>query len=486
MTNPAASRPVPRAVGPLLLAALAVIYGWAHFHYPLYPGQGAAEGRPGWWSWSDQFEYWKSAAAMAGGRLAADSCHYPPGYAALGALCWRLMPADPFFVPNLALVLLAAAAWWRLAVSLLDWRRAVAVGAVFVATHATLLGHTMVVPWNTIPTQAALLAGMVLVLDEARPRQVLWLAVLAAVTYWTRPGDALAFGPLLVLAVARLRVGRDRLRAGLGASLILVAAYLMQGWFNLRVFGAWRSPYEALSVERIGFLGYPFSYKLHWLLVDGRPLFGETAPALLFRYPWLCLAVPGAVHWLGRKGAAAAAGLLAMATSWLLYVNYNDFLPSDIYRFNLIHYLAWTFPVLFLLAAAAVLHGWRERPTRIGFGVAAGLVLLASGLQLDEAPLPAERETGWNLPPHRPLLVHFAGEPAAAVTRLRLDGRPLAEYADYLTALEPADLRLLLGRRAGGMRLSTEPPGSLGGPPQLSTLKWGWRLEGGRLAGVGR
>ncbi|HVZ64264.1 MAG TPA: hypothetical protein VG936_06815 [Lacunisphaera sp.] len=486
MPSPAASRTVPRAAGPLLLAALAVVYSWAHFHHPLYPGHSAVENRVGWWSWSDQFEYWKSAAAMATGSLSAESCHYPPGYALLGALGMRIMPSNPFFVPNLALVLVAAAAWWRLAVSLLDWRLAAAVGTVFLAAHATLLGSTMIVPWNTIPTQAALLAGLVLALGEPRRRQVLWLAVLAAFTYWTRPGDALAFGPLLVFAVVRLRAARDRLNTSLGAFAVLAAAYLVQGCFNLRVFGSWRSPYEVLSTDRIGFFGYPVSYKLYWLLVDGRPLFGETTPALLFRYPWLCLAIPGAIHWIGRGGAAAAAGLLAMATSWLLYLNYNDFLPSDIYRFNLIHYLAWTFPVLFLLAVAAALHGWRERRTRVGFLVAAGLMLLASVLQLEETPLPTEAGTGGNLPPHRPLLVHFAGVSADAAAKLRLDGRPLAEYADYVTALQPPDLRILLGLRARGTILSAEPAGSLPASPELGRFTWSWRLDGGRLAGFGR
>lgn len=27
-------------------------------------------------------------------------------------------------------------------------------------------------------------------------------------------------------------------------------------------------------------------------------------------------------------------------------MNYNDLLPSDLYRFNLIHYLVWWFPLL--------------------------------------------------------------------------------------------------------------------------------------------
>src|SRR5690606_4266656 len=128
-----------------------------------------------------------------------------------------------------------------------------------------------------------------------------------------------------------------------------------------------------------GFFSYPISYKFYWLFVDGSPLFNETEPALLFWYPWLFLVIPGVIFLVRKEGVAGAAVLTAWVFNLMLYVNYNDLLPSDIYRFNLIHYLTWWFPLMFLLAFVACRHGWKYMPVRIGFGMAALIFVLAIG-----------------------------------------------------------------------------------------------------------
>jgi hypothetical protein len=208
---------------------------------------------------------------------------------------------------------------------------------------------------------------------------------------------------------------------------------------------------------------------------------------LLLRYPWLFLALPGAISWVVKDGWAAVAVLGAIGLSWMLYINYNDFLPSDIYRFTLIHYLTWAFPLLALMAAASLL-GWRNRWTRAGWGLAVAAVVVTAGLRLEERELKtiSVGDRGWQLPAQRPLLIRFPGAPAEAVTSLRVDGRTLTEYSHYLTPLLPFDLRVLLGTKTNGTIFTVEPKERLSGAPQMSDYVWAWRLDAARLSSVCR
>ncbi len=465
-----------------MLGLLAALYTLAYLRHPLFPGHAPAELRQGWWSWGDQFEYWKSAAALAHGNLAPESHRYPLGYPALGALFVRVMPVHPFFFPDLALVLGAACLWWRLTLRWLSRIETLLLALAFVATHAHLLADTVVIPWNTLATQCTLLGGIWVALTQAGRRAVLSLAMLAGLTYLVRPIDAVGFAPLLVWATLRLPTWRERSLAGIGGIVLVLLAVALAAIGNHAIFGDWRSPYEANSWRSIGFFSYPALQKVYWLLLDGRPFFGETEPGLLLRYPWLLLAVPGAFYFVRRDGAAAVAALLALGLNWTLYFNYNDFLPSDIYRFTLVHYLVWGFLPLALLAAVACLRGWRDRATQAGFAVAALLALLALGVRLEEQPLPVSGVSPWTLPAARPLLVKFPGVPTEAFTQLRLDGRPLTEYLEFVTPYVPMDLQLLVGTRTAGSALSVAPSSTITAPPEFTRLVWRWRLRPSRLA----
>lgn len=472
-----------RRAGGLLLLVLGVVYAVAYRQHALFPGSEAGAQPCGWWTWSDQANYLRESVALAHGKLDAQSYYYPPGYSALGALFVRRMPVNPFFFPDLALVLGAAWAWWRLAQRLLSRLQTVALAVLFIATHWVLLADTMVVPWNTLVTQCTLLTGMLLLITTRSVRGVWGLAVLAALTYGVRPVDALAFAPMLAWATLRLPDWRSRLAAGAGGVAVVVLAVVALGGLNHSIFGDWRTPYEKLSAGSIGFFSYPISAKLYWLLIDGRPFFGENDPGLLIRYPWLLLAVPGACYWIEREGASAVAALAALALNWLLYFNYNDFLPSDIYRFTLIHYLVWAFPLLALLGTAACVRGGWSRGTRWGFAATAVLLIFVLGIRMEERPLPTAslRDGVVQLPAVRPLVLRFSSLQPEAVAQLRLDGRALTEYSDFLTPYESPTLQLLFGNKAVGSALTKAAGATITGEPQLSELGWTWRIGSRRL-----
>lgn len=471
-----------RSSGWLLLAMLAWLYAFAYWQHPQNPGDLPATLRLGWWNWADQFVYWQSAAELAQLRLTAENYHYPLGYSALGAIFWRLMPAHPFFIPNLLLVLGAGAVWWRLARGWLDRRLTLLTAVAFIGLHREVLSLTQVIPWNTIATQLALLSGLWVMVATQGARTVRRLTGLAALAYLVRPGDAACFAPMLIWAVLRLPAWRERLLGAAGGMAAIGATALAVGLLNHAVFGTWDTPYERMSWQAIGFFSYPALHKFFWLFVDGRPFFGETDTALLFRYPWLFLAVPGAIFWVRTHGLAAVAALATLGLNWVLYVNYNDFLPSAVYRYSLIHYLTWGLAPLFALSVAAVWRGWRQRCVQIGFGITAGLALLALGLQLELRELPAAVGPGRveQLPGVRPLWVSFPGEPLEQVKRLRLDGRAMQEAADYQIPYVPSDLRLMLSDRAQGAVLAAPIETGIRATPVVGNFVWGWKWEPGR------
>lgn len=469
-------------VGWLLLSVLAWLYTFAYVQHPLNPGMAPATLRQGWWSWADQYAYWESAAELAHFQLTAEHTHYPLGYPLLGALGWRLMPTHAFFAANLLLVLAAAVAWWRLTRCWLDRRLTLLTALTFIDLHREVLALTQVVPWNTIATQAALLGGLWAMVGTDGRRTVVWLTVLAGLSYLVRPGDAACFAPMLVWSVWRLPTWRQRCLTGLAGMMAIACVVVAAGTVNHAVFGTRDTPYERMTWQAIGFGAYPVLHKVYGLFVDGRTFFGETDTALLFRYPWLFLAIPGAVLWVRRQGGAAAAALATLLLNCSLYVNYNDFLPSAVYRFSLIHYLTWAFPVLFALAVLAVIQGWRERGGRIAGCLALGLAVVATGVQLEPRPLPVRAAPGRvdSLPAVRPLWVNFPGEALEKVRQLRLDGRHLQEARDYQIPYVPSDLRLMLSRRADGKILAGLPEADLRAVPTAGDFVWRWRLDLGR------
>ncbi|MBI5423769.1 MAG: hypothetical protein HZA32_06750 [Opitutae bacterium] len=468
----------------LLLAALAALFTWAYATHELNPGDSLPAARRGWWSWADQTKYIEAAQMLAGGRVDAQGYYYPLGYSALAAPFARVMPTQPFFWPNLACVLIAAACAWRLARRWLSRVATLACATAFIALHASLLRLTMVVPWNTLPTTAALIGGILLVLARRDGAAVGWLALVAALTYWVRPSDAACFAPLLVFAVLRLPSWAARGGWGVAGVALIGASAGAMAWLNVRTFGHWRTPYEQGSFENIGFLSYPILHKAYALLVDGETFFGEYGSALLWRYPWLFLAVPGAVFWVKRDGAAAVACLATIGLNWFLYFNYNDFVPSAVFRFSLIHYISWAFVPLAIAATAAAICGWRDRGVRWAGLAAVVLFAGAIGLKLKERTLHVAVAAGEvrALPPARPLWVKFPGAKPESVTGWKLDERSLREAFDYQVPYAPVpELRVMLSENARGLRLA--PDGAkVTAAPLVGDFEWSWWPRWRRLA----
>lgn len=323
----------------------------------------------GWWGWFDQSQYLKCAAGLAYGTLTPDTYLYPLGYPALGALFYRCMPDHAFLVPNLIMVLGIAALFYEIAKRLVTPMEAALFMAVFTFCYRGVLSDTLVVPWNTIPTHLLAYAVILLVAFEpVTKKRVLLSALCVGLMYLCRQADAACMGPLVAIALLRIPTWPERIRTGLLCSAIVGFFWAFVLLVNYLVFASWITPYEKI-VRSIGFGAYPILPKMFWLIIDSRPVFTEPGSSLSAHFPWLLLVIPGAVYFLRRHSHGAAGILLSIGATYAIYFQFNDFWPSNLFKYLLVHYLVWTFPILALLAYLGVKEAWKYRSGRWSFVV---------------------------------------------------------------------------------------------------------------------
>jgi hypothetical protein len=354
-----------RLVQTVLLLVLAIIYLIAYWMEPARPGASAAYPL-GWWGWWDQEHYWRCAADLAHGHLSAETYWYPVGYSLLGAPFYAMMPTHAFLIPDLALVLGIAAVFYRIATKFVSRTETVVGLALFIVFYRGVLAQTMVVPFNTLPTH--LLSYIILLLvgfGRVTGRRVIYAAVCVGGLYWCRPGDALCLGLLLGFAILRLPSWRVRIRVGLISALILMAFVACILLLNWSIFKTWKTPYEE-NTANIGFGSYSLAKKAFALVIDARPGFQLENTSLISHFPWLVLVPAGLVLLLRKSGWNAVGVIITIAATYMIYFVYNDFWPTNIFYYHLIHYLVWTVPLLALFAYIAVRDGWKDVAGRLG------------------------------------------------------------------------------------------------------------------------
>ena len=150
-SDPNAVRSVDRAGALLATLATLVAFGLAWRSDPRRPTRASTS--DGWWSGFDQGHYLDSALAFAHGNLSPAAHWYLPAYPALASLFVRLVPGDPFMVPDLACLLVSLWLSGGLGAELLpDWRWGRCAGlfsfvACVVAPPVVL--QAWVVPWTS-------------------------------------------------------------------------------------------------------------------------------------------------------------------------------------------------------------------------------------------------------------------------------------------------------------------------------------------------
>lgn len=450
-------------------AVAAVFYAITYLNHPRRPLAPTPD--QGWWVGFDQIRYLRAAQAWAAGNLDPAQHWYLPGYPLLGAPFVSLTPANPFLLPDLAMLLaalwLTAALAGRLAPG---WRYAPALGAAAFLGAAVLPPAALdawVTPWTTTPaavlTLGCLLAATLLV-GRLRQRGALaWpafaMALCGAGVALFRPIDAavLLGAVALVAAPALLRDPpgpRATLAAAFAAAAGLAGAALLLAIPYVAIHGLHASGYVASSSA----LGFEWRLvPLRWvaIMLSPRPLFPDGL-GLAEMFPWIIAGLAGAGACLAAPPGGGRRTLHALVTAALagqvvLYLAYRDLHAPGLWRFYNSHYFKWTLPLLGLYAALLAGVVLERRWRGLAAGVTALLALTPWRVELGPAPGMPRVESNALILPGAPLGVYDAILAAATGThddiyfgehRLRIGGQVFGQIADFKTFPRPGGLMI--------------------------------------------
>jgi hypothetical protein len=455
----------------------------------------------GWWEMWDQSWYIKSAGALSRIDLSPAEHWYFPGYALLGAVFYKSMPAHAFFFPNAVCLLITALCFVR--ISRHFGVSTVAASVVFTLSTVFngVIMEQFVIPWSTTPSCAIIYIIITLFLNRTENSLKFFLTgLLASAVLIIRPTDMISTAPIFVFLTAHaaidiFRSAGNRRGPVFPATLAFLAAGGMTGLSCVvlvyhAVYGWSVSPYLAISQD-IGFIFSALPIKLYVLFIDPTALFGQGT-AILKAFPWIFLSLIGIVCCLlerSRLSIVAACVLFHI----MFYACYADLLPTNIWHFKLIHYLKWTFPLLGLFAWVAVKNMFTGRQITVPATAAICLLCLLSvriDLERVDAVSGAASPEGFQ--------ASFAdmGEIAAidipmtggSVNRLDnwplnldADGKSLRRYAEFLSAPQLFGLRIILTRpvRAATIAGGFDPSGAMtptGKPPigRRFSVGFGW------------
>jgi hypothetical protein len=420
----------------------------------------------GWWEMWDQSRYIKSAGALSRIDLSPPEHWYFPGYALLGAVFYKSMPAHAFFFPNAVCLLITALCFVR--ISRHFGVSTVAASAVFTLSTVFngVIMEQFVIPWSTTPSCAIIYIIITLFLNRTENSLKFFLTgLLASAVLIIRPTDVISTAPIFVFLTAHaaidiFRNAGHRRRPVFPATLAFLAAGGMTGLSCVvlvyhAVYGWSVSPYLAISQD-IGFIFSALPIKLYVLFIDPTALFGQGTP-ILKAFPWIFLSLVGIVcHLLERSRLSIVA--VCVLFHIMFYACYADLLPTNIWHFKLIHYLKWTFPLLGLFAWTAVKNVLSGRQITAAAAAAICLLCLLS-VRIDLERVDAV--SGTASPEGFQASFADMGEIAAidipmtggSVNRLDnwpssldVDGKSLRRYAEFLSAPQVFGLRIILTR----------------------------------------
>jgi len=373
----------------VILTLFAAFYVIAYLRAPALPGD--YQNPLGWWGWTDQGLYLKSAQAFSRFDFRSSEHWYPILYSLLAALFVRMMPIHPFFIVDLVCFLIVVGGYLKIGSKIIGLAPSAILFAC-VISFPWILAQDWIIPWTSTLSAAI---TTILLLACANERFVqggspLWsylaFAALTSLLAFVRPLDfiidSVMYGYVAVRCIGAARMNKQAIFSArhfaIAAALVagtMIGPVLMAA-FNLKVYGHLISPYIQASRES-GFDLATIPEKFVSLFDDGASVFLAPKQTFLRGYPWLALTM------------AMIPSVLAFGTNILrlitviaclhvaIYLAYGDLLPDNLYTYHAIHYFKLWMPYFALIAAAGLLFLYRARASTAARYVAAGGVALA-------------------------------------------------------------------------------------------------------------
>lgn len=308
----------------------------------------------GWWGWWDQGQYWKTAGDLAAGHLGQSQ--YWWGYPLIGALLYKVMPAHPFFFPNYLLGFAVVLFFYLMAVRFVTRIEALALMILLILGSRDMMFSSLIVPWNTIVTYAAVFSiSYLLVISSASRRAVFFCISLVGLSVLVRPTDT----PLLLTYLVSIFYFRFDFKtfvkiSGLAVIVVLISATIL-GLLNFKAYGQIKPPYVD-AANAVGMSLKGISFRLYQLYVDGALIHGNSAllpgrntPVLLVKLPLMVFSLAGAWLVWRRIGNIALPMIGVCFGAIFFYASFNAAgNPPHFWSYTLYHYFWWTGVILSL------------------------------------------------------------------------------------------------------------------------------------------
>ena len=388
----------------IIVALFAAFYVIAYLSAPALPG--SYQYPLGWWGWTDQGLYLKSAQAFSHFDFHSSEHWYPILYSLLAAPFVRLMPIHPFFIIDLACFLIAVGGFLKIGEKIIGLAPS-AILFVCVISFPWILTENWIIPW-TSTLSAAITTLLLLACANERFVQggsPLWsylaFAALTGLLALVRPLDLIIdlvmYGYIAVRCIGATYMNKHAIFSARHFSIaaVLVAGAVigpaLMAAFNFKVYGHLTSPYMQVSRES-GFDLTTIPKKFVSLFDDSASVFLAPKQTFLRGYPWLALTMAMVPSVLTFGSNILRFVTIIACLHVALYLAYGDLLPDNLYTYNTIHYFKVWIPYFALIAAAGLLFLYRARasaaPRYVAAGGAALAVLLCSlGFRFNAEPI---------------------------------------------------------------------------------------------------
>ncbi|MBF0338530.1 MAG: hypothetical protein HQL05_11940 [Nitrospirae bacterium] len=334
------------------------LYLVAYFLCPSMPTMS----QQGWWGWWDQSLYIKSIAAFARLDFAMESHFYPIGYPAMGAIFYKLMPLHPLLVPNIFFLVVIIVSLYHIYGKFIPGNESIILVFVTIFLHKIILVN-LVVPWSTIPTHALTYVIIyLLLLRQYNTINVIISYVCGVIIFLCRPSDILFVVPFFLFSIVNVESKTEipsRLITAILSFLPLLAGVLV---FNKLFYGSYVLTPYLTAVSGGGFSFSNVLYKVYMIFIESHSFSGLSYGSLLGYFPWYVIILPGLLCAISRYGWKILVLVTSLLLPLLFYIPYNDCDYSTIFKYLVIHYINWTFPLWALFAWLTLRYAWREMP----------------------------------------------------------------------------------------------------------------------------
>jgi len=371
---------------PIMLAIVTVAYCLGYWFHPAVPG-GNAEYPFGWWGWFDQGKYHESAQALANFDLRGEKHFYPPLYPAIGALFLPLSGLHPYFIVNLLCFIWIGYVFFKVASRYLPpW----IVVCIFLSTLVLDIRffENFLIPWTTTLGAALLSCGIYLLylvqdkLKEAASSTILipipcifFGSFAVGLLALTRPVDLLVGVIFIVSAVGVISYYVLRFHRRPFKSLMLIGCIALVGgiigpllfvWFNYVAFGSPLGGYIQANSQN-GYYLADIGEKFVSIFLDGNALYLQSNTALVWKIPWLIIALTAIPYLLIAGDLLIRVIVIAVCAQFFIYLPYGDLLPNGLWHFLNIHYFKWTMPYLALFACTFIRFIYTQWKNKVRF-----------------------------------------------------------------------------------------------------------------------